>query len=162
MEGATMSRELSRKLSDRKFRSESIDRMEEVFAHTDERVLMAQKVLMTQIVSEDIRTAADHHFGSGVKPRMFVRPRFLQRIFELRRHTMPAFCYNAGVQGDAREGSQLPEAGQGMRITLGWSCCRCHLPACRWCSKPRSWGVSRTCTVASMLQCNAQPCCAAW
>jgi hypothetical protein len=32
------------KMSDRKFRSESIDKMEELFAHTDERVLMAQKV----------------------------------------------------------------------------------------------------------------------
>lgn len=35
-------------MADRKFRSESIDRMEEVFAHTDERVLMAQKVLLTR------------------------------------------------------------------------------------------------------------------
>lgn len=32
-------------MGDRKFRSESIDKMEELFAHTDERVLMAQKVL---------------------------------------------------------------------------------------------------------------------
>ena len=32
-------------MGDRKFRSESIDRMEELFAHTDERVLMAQKVM---------------------------------------------------------------------------------------------------------------------
>ena len=31
-------------MGDRKFRSESIDKMEELFAHTDERVLMAQKV----------------------------------------------------------------------------------------------------------------------